>query len=263
MFICAQKRDPDRQDYTVRVKSKELGQLLERGVKIGMRLVAGSKPPASGAIWQHWESAGYNVKVCSRDVDTGKEDLVDDFILSQAQNCVMSRSRERSGENTLVICTGDGNSNKGYTSFLNVVRNSAAAGWRVEVWSWSWSCSRNYREVAREFPSRVSIIELDPYFDQITFQAKTPKNTTKSAVAAPASVSVGAPPPSVGGDNEGSPREADDDAELCIICMDNERTHILLPCCHYTHCRECAATVGSSCPVCRTDITEVREVFST
>jgi hypothetical protein len=49
------------------------------------------------------------VKVCSRDSDTGQEDLVDDFLHAQILEALMGRShtRDHPGENTLVICTGD------------------------------------------------------------------------------------------------------------------------------------------------------------
>ena len=170
IFVSAQHKDPTRQDFAIRVKSNTLGRLLRNGDKEGTRVVAGSKPPADESIWQYWESVGFKVKVCSRDVDTGREDLVDDFLSSQAQGCVMNRQGERPGENTLVICSGDGNGNKGFTSFYDVARNTARLGWRVEVWSWSWSLSQRFRALEAEFQGRVRIVLLDPYWDRITMR---------------------------------------------------------------------------------------------
>jgi hypothetical protein len=83
-------------DPTVRLNSKALALLL-RGHREGDRVVAGSKPPANGAVWKYWEQSGFTVKVCSRDVDTGAEDLVDEFLHAQAQRAVMVRQDEAPG----------------------------------------------------------------------------------------------------------------------------------------------------------------------
>lgn len=269
MFIAAQHKDAIRQDYSVRVKALELGRLLVGNTHLedGVRLVAGSKPPTSGAIWQHWEDAGFKVKVCSRDADTGREDLVDDFICAQASDCVMDRLRDPPGENTLVICSGDGNGNGGFASLLRVVRNTAVqAGWRVEVWAWSWSCSRNYRQLAADFPDRVSIILLDPYWDRITFRCKArvdprrgdgagdmPVSAPRGAIEA---VAAPLPPPPTTPDSDD-----EDDGNLCLICMDASRTHIMQPCGHFTHCALCAATVGDTCPTCRMHISGTQRIY--
>jgi hypothetical protein len=87
-----------RSDHTVRLNSKALALLL-RGPehKDGDRVVAGSKPPANGAVWKHWEQSGFTVKVCSRDVDTKAEDLVDEFLHAQAMRAVLKRQRESPG----------------------------------------------------------------------------------------------------------------------------------------------------------------------
>jgi hypothetical protein len=270
VFIGAQHKDPNRQDYTVRVKSLELGHLLAgRAPEVGVRLVAGSKPPSSGAIWQHWEDAGYKVKICSRDADTGREDLVDDFICAQASDCVMDRLRDQPGENTLVICSGDGNGNGGFASLLKVVKNTALqAGWRVEVWSWSWSLSSNYRRLATEYPDRVSLKCMDEYWDRITFSCKPrvdPRHEQRGgggggrAVAAPApSTAVAAP---ITPTTPTSDDDDEDDSTLCLICMDSTRTHIMQPCGHFTHCESCAEGVGATCPTCRIPVTGTQRIF--
>ncbi len=170
LFISAQNRG-GRHDPSVRINPKVLGRLFG-GVegKTGTRLVAGSKPPAKGKIWQVWENAGYRVKVCSRDVDTGAEDLVDEFLHAQAMNAVMAHAQDRPGENTLVLCTGDGNENHGFSNFVDVARNTAKMGWRVEIWSWRHSISRKYQQLANEHRGRLSIHYLDEFEDQIIFR---------------------------------------------------------------------------------------------
>jgi hypothetical protein len=64
-------------DHNVRVNARKMAELLrtpspfamdatpdakESGESAPVNIVAGSKPPASGAIWVHWESAGFKVQ---------------------------------------------------------------------------------------------------------------------------------------------------------------------------------------------------------
>ncbi len=94
MYIGAQTKGRDGlpPDFLVRFKADVLAKYLTGPTVIpGKRLVAGSKPPSSGEIWQRWEATGFNVKVCSRDVDTGKEDLVDEFLHAQAYASIAQR----------------------------------------------------------------------------------------------------------------------------------------------------------------------------
>jgi hypothetical protein len=79
-------------DYNIRINASKMAKFLTHRSATSpesstVNVVAGSKPPASGAIWSHWEAAGFQVKVCSRDKDTGAEDLVDDFLHAQVCGC--------------------------------------------------------------------------------------------------------------------------------------------------------------------------------
>lgn len=173
LFIGAQSFNKinNRPDPTIRLNASKIAEIL-RATPAGdcLQIVAGSKPPAQGKIWQHWENAQFRVKVCSRDADTGAEDLVDEFLHAQALNIVLGRQFDPPGENTLVLCTGDGNDNHGFSNFVDVVRNTARAGWRVEIWSWNHSCSQNFRVIAREYPERVTLNFWNNYADQILFK---------------------------------------------------------------------------------------------
>ena len=46
----------------------------------------------------------------------------------------------------------------------------------------------------------------------------------------------------------------------CIICMDREITTILIPCCHYQFCGECASHL-KSCPICISPIEKASLVY--
>jgi len=262
LFISAQNRG-GRHDPSVRINPEVLGRIFG-GVegKTGTRLIAGSKPPAKGKIWQVWENAGYRVKVCSRDVDTGAEDLVDEFLHAQAMNAVMAHAQDRPGENTLVLCTGDGNENHGFSNFVDVARNTAKMGWRVEIWSWRHSISRKYQQLANEHHGRLSIHYLDEFEDQIISRSSVFQRGEKERVIShPVRPEVEEAKEGDGKDDD----DDDDDDNLCIVCMENPRSHLILPCGHYILCGECVLNyqVGRDCPYCHSRITGFTKVYRT
>lgn len=54
---------------------------------------------------------------------------------------------------------------------------------------------------------------------------------------------------------------AEDEAKLCVVCMDATRTHLIAPCGHKCLCESCSTTFGTMCPICRTDAMLVCRVF--
>jgi len=54
------------------------------------------------------------------------------------------------------------------------------------------------------------------------------------------------------------------DQQTCIVCMDQPRGTVFVPCGHLAVCTSCAAshcTVGTPCPVCKTDIATVVKTY--
>jgi len=47
----------------------------------------------------------------------------------------------------------------------------------------------------------------------------------------------------------------------CIICNDQDRNTLLLPCKHFIACRECILRCHNECPVCRTAVTQTISVL--
>jgi len=47
----------------------------------------------------------------------------------------------------------------------------------------------------------------------------------------------------------------------CVICTDQERNTLLLPCKHFIACRECTLQCNGKCPLCRTVITQMVSVL--
>lgn len=51
---------------------------------------------------------------------------------------------------------------------------------------------------------------------------------------------------------------------FCVICQENEKSHIILPCGHFCLCLQCSNTLrtnGSSCPMCRLIPTAYQKVY--
>jgi hypothetical protein len=49
----------------------------------------------------------------------------------------------------------------------------------------------------------------------------------------------------------------------CVICLEEPRSHLLIPCFHLLACSKCIQRFGpgSLCPICRTVVVEAKEVF--
>ena len=56
-------------------------------------------------------------------------------------------------------------------------------------------------------------------------------------------------------DGKDQPKEEveEDDDQLCIVCLEALRTHVLVPCGHQCVCEGCSSTLvrTGTCPLCR------------
>ena len=64
----------------------------------------------------------------------------------------------------------DGNNKGGANNFPLLARAAVQHGWMVEIWAWSISLSGSLREVAKEYPALVKIVDmhLDKHLDHIS-----------------------------------------------------------------------------------------------
>ena len=75
------------------------------------------------------------------------------------------------------------------------------------------------------------------------------------AVAAAAAPGTASPPSC-------SPSSIDSEHQLCVVCIDSPRSHILVPCGHVCLCAACAEReVWDECPVCRASTSMVLRAF--
>ena len=60
--------------------------------------------------------------------------------------------------------------------------------------------------------------------------------------------------------------EVDNDKKnVCVVCLENKKTHAFNPCGHMCVCETCADEIiqrGSNCPMCRGDITSLLKIFT-
>ena len=55
-----------------------------------------------------------------------------------------------------------------------------------------------------------------------------------------------------------------EDSNLCVVCLDDIRSHLLVPCGHHCACMDCAKLLvqkGDPCPICRKQIESIVRVF--
>ena len=59
-----------------------------------------------------------------------------------------------------------------------------------------------------------------------------------------------------------TPPKEDDDSKLCVVCCENEKTRVCVPCGHCCLCNGCASNnTITSCPICRAEITMIIPCF--
>jgi len=161
-------------DCTMRISSKNLSELLEinNSQKIGSRFVAGSEIKKGTSIWSSYERIGYTCMYLPQDQNK-REKGVDSALHSVGLQIASEAQYLEPGSNTLVIATGDGNNNDSLTSFPKTVFAAAQAGMRVEIWSWSYTRSKNYQRIVDHFTDgRVTLHDLDPHFNNIVYYVR-------------------------------------------------------------------------------------------
>ena len=114
------------------------------------------------------------------------------------------------------------------------------------------------REALREHRRAAACSDL---MAQLELEDAPPPTPAKVAEPRPRARGRGAGRGGRGGRGAGrgapSPEE-EDDHKLCVVCMDNDKSHVCTPCGHRCLCAVCAAeNKPSSCPICRADVDAV------
>jgi hypothetical protein len=148
------------------------------------RHVVGSNMSSASPFWDKFKKEGYSVKVLARK-EGGGEVGVDETLHAQILTAIVTTPASRRETPTLVLVTGDGNSNEGYSSFTTCAKAALQHGWRLELWAWNRSLSNTLRRLHLEYPDRVAICLLDAHRSSILYQKK---ESVKHAPAGPTDV---------------------------------------------------------------------------
>jgi len=100
------------------------------------------------------------------------------------------------------------------------------------------------------FIVKVYALDNPPTFDINEFESNREVNTTLAMIkplCIPKKATTTTP-------------DSNEDAELCILCVDKESTHALIPCGHKSYCPECAHKL-ETCALCRQTVTGHLRVF--
>ena len=185
---------PDGQGYTrdlsTRVSARRVHDLVNFERTPCQQVCFGSVAqgrPSQSLTFAYWRDQGYKTHIAERS-SKGKEQFVDEGLIAHMLHSVIQHQGQG---RTLALVSGDGNNNGDAEgpSFLTVVRQAINSGWKVEIWAWRATCSRNYLRLANEMAeqSNFSLHYLDCYRDELvnwrSYRLKQPK-TEPSAIAA-------------------------------------------------------------------------------
>jgi hypothetical protein len=168
-------------DIRIRVKIEELDKLISSGRTIHEKMVFGSESALdnAGRMWKKWSFLNYKIAF-SRRKKGENEQFVDDALIAQIQNSLLTFSSPPHPVHTLILLTGDGNENFGRASFYDSVGKALMQGWKVELWSWKRAMSQNYKNYQSSYcdTDRFKIFYLDDYRESITYLEKNVMNHT-------------------------------------------------------------------------------------
>lgn len=160
--------EPEALYLAVRVHYANLFRLLHADDHVESKVLAGSIPPATDALWNHARNAGYNTDLLRRiEHDDGRiaEQGVDELVHLKIANALLDFDPPQ----TLVLVTGDGHDSEFGTSFREQVERALRRGWQVQLWSWREQLSRRFRTLVERGGGQMTIHELDLYYRSLTF----------------------------------------------------------------------------------------------
>jgi hypothetical protein len=164
---AAESLEPGSLWMSIRVYYRNFFKLIERN-DVATRVLAGSVPPGSEALWQTARDLGYDTDLLRRvEQEDGRlaEQAVDEMLHLKMANALCDHKPPQ----TLVIASGDGRDSQYRTSFPGQAERALKQGWDVEVWSWGEQLTNRYNRLCRDYPGRVIVKKLDPHYKSITF----------------------------------------------------------------------------------------------
>jgi uncharacterized LabA/DUF88 family protein len=118
-------------------------------------VLVGSRPPSNDKFWNKLTTFGIKPKVFDRSPYTGKEKRVDAELI----NAIRDTLEDNPNPGTIAIVAGDGD-------YIPTLERCVKRQWQVEIYFWG-QASHDLRNL-----TGASFINLDSYFEQITFVEK-------------------------------------------------------------------------------------------
>eukprot|EP01134_Creolimax_fragrantissima_P005114 CFRG5114T1 len=164
-------------DRRLRLCVKQLVRLVERGRNVETRKVVGANPNVEDPIWDEWRGQNYDTRIGLRTMEN-TEQFVDDALHSEILRNLLMHTEPQ----TLVIMSGDGNPNNGGTTFPWCCEEALKRKWKVEVYAYAMSCSREYARLRKRYPQQMWITYLDDYQQIISYILVQPRLRTITSV---------------------------------------------------------------------------------
>lgn len=162
------KLEPEIPWVALRIGSANIFKLIEQGRTAKTKILAGSVPPSCEELWEFARNNRYQTDLLKRvEKDDGSvgEQGVDEILHLKIANALI----DYPSTDILVVVTGDGSVSEFGTGFIPKNERAIKLGWRVEVWSWSATCSRKFLALSKKFSSQLKLISLDPFYLGVTF----------------------------------------------------------------------------------------------
>lgn len=164
IMLSAQCLDGEK-DIRIRINVSALAELVIGYRQAESKLVVGSIPGSGNVYWNKWRESRFNVVVLDR-TQENHEQAVDDVLHSNIYRVINKQFPE---QRTLVLLTGDGNSNHHRTNFPEIIEDALMKNWIVELWSWSHSTSTTYDAFSAHYPGRFILKPLNDFRDLVLF----------------------------------------------------------------------------------------------
>lgn len=162
-------KEPDVPWHALRVHFRNIYDFVSKGREIRTKVLAGSVPPENEGLWSYAQQLGFNTDLLKR-VDslssTTMEQAVDEILHLKMANAVLDYEPPQ----TMVILSGDSKYSDYGTSFPTQIKRALKNGWSVEIYAAKQTIGYKYYEtLLQEFPGKLLIVELDDYYENLTF----------------------------------------------------------------------------------------------
>lgn len=127
-------------------------EAMVRGWVVGSGM---DSPRRDQQYWHRWKAQGFTLLVSEK---KQKEVFVDDALHAQMLYTILTETPQ-----TMVLVSGDGNTNQGRTSFPLCVRLALQREWHVVVWAWREGAHLSWTELARLSAPRFRVRYLNDY----------------------------------------------------------------------------------------------------